>query len=92
MDTRQIKNVLEAYLRDKTKWVTQSTITHDTGLKGREVRAACQDYPATFLGSTDGYKLVDNAYVWEIQHGVSTLLSRAQKIIHRADHLSRRVM
>ena len=73
------------------EWTTQSTITAWTGLTGVEVRQVMQEFPAGFVSSTSGYKLAKYASRRDIQHCVTTLLSRSEKMIARAAALSGRL-
>jgi len=76
------------YLRPPSKWTTQREITNATGLSGTLMRSVCQEYPSTFISSTEGYKLAVLASSAEIRHCLQTLLSRAAKITHRASVLA----
>ena len=69
-------------------WTTQSEITAATNLRGTEVREICQNFPASFVSSTFGYKSVANASRGEVQHNVTVLISRSTKMLERAAALS----
>lgn len=68
---------------------TQSEITYFTGVDGREMRRLASQYPQTFLGTNEGYKLVRAATGEELDDTIRILLSRAEKIMHRARSLQR---
>lgn len=70
-------------------WRPQGLITAATGVTGPEMRAICNDFPQTFLGSNKGYKLVREATLEEVNDTLRTLLSRSEKIMHRARSLQR---
>lgn len=83
------------FLLTRPHWTTSAEITRGTGHTGVAIRKACQAYPRTFVSSTMGYKLAAYATRGEIQHNVSTLISRSTKMLARASelstHLARRV-
>ena len=72
-------------------WVTQSEIELHTGVKGVTMRQVCQAYPATFVSSTEGYKLAMYSTRREIQHCVAVLMQRSERMLHRAQALSGRL-
>jgi len=76
------------FLRGKG-WITQRVITICTGITGPEMRKCAAAYPQTFLGSQLGYRLVVEASGDEIENNVRQLMSRAEKILHRARSLQR---
>lgn len=73
-------------------WTTQSEITQRIGLSGPTVRRVCQAYPELFVSSTEGYKHIDYASDHEIQHCVSTLIGRANRMLDRARALDYRLV
>lgn len=80
---------LYRHLETNPSWQYSSDIFRETGIKPREVRELCQNFPQTFIGSNNGYKLVRNASSEEVEHAIQTLLSRAEKVMHRARSLQR---
>ena len=76
------------YLMTRTGWVNQTEITQVTGVSGKDMRVLCQMYPASFVSSVDGYKLVRYATKGEIQHCVTMLIGRSAKMLARASALS----
>jgi len=68
---------------------TQSQITLHTGISGAQMRKLANSYPQTFLGTQAGYKLVRQATAGEVEDTIRVLLSRAEKIMHRARSLQR---
>lgn len=66
---------------------TQFEITSTTGVTGRQMRKLANQYPQTFLGTNYGYKLVCEATATEVEDTIRVLLSRAEKIMHRARSL-----
>ena len=93
IDLSRSMNVLRSYLMTvaSNRWTTQPALTEWTGLSGVTVRQVCQAYPAMFVSSKEGYKLATYATTYEIQRCVSTLISRSEKMIHRAAALSGRL-
>lgn len=83
---------LSRYLFRCFGWVTTKTITTNTGLDGRTIRAVCQMYPSVYVSSTEGYKHHSRASKREIQYCVETLLGRAEKITARASALTSRLL
>lgn len=79
----------ENYAEWNNGWRTASEIQNATGVTPAELRAICSDYPQTFLGSNKGYKLVRMASMEEVNDCLRTLLSRSEKIMHRARSLQR---
>ena len=81
--------IVNSFLRTvATDWTTASTINDMTGVIPYDVRVVCQQYPHLLVSSTAGYKLARYASRDEVQHCVSTLLSRSEKMISRAAALS----
>ena len=70
-------------------WRTAGDIKSATGVTALEMRQLCQMFPQTFLGSSRGYKPVGLATLTEVNDNIRTLLSRAEKIMHRARSLQR---
>lgn len=70
-------------------WRPQGDITSATGVTGVVMRRMASDHPQTFLGSSKGYKLVRSASLEEVNDNIRTLLSRSEKIMHRARSLQR---
>ena len=70
-------------------WRPSGSIQSATGVTPLEMRELCQLFPQTFLGSSRGYKPVRSATLEEINDCVRTLLSRSEKIMHRARSLQR---
>ncbi len=70
------------------KWMKASEILFEIGITPTEVREVCQNYPSSFVSSTDGYKAVSKATRAEIQHCVTTLIGRSEKMLARASALS----
>lgn len=91
--TRAALEAVKTYLREASdfndRWRPQGNITAATGVTGVVMRQMASDHPQTFLGSTKGYKLVREASLDEINDNVRTLLSRSEKIMHRARALQR---
>jgi len=85
---RQDYFFLREFLMQQRDWVTQSSITHYTGLKGTRVREICNLWPQLAIGSTEGYILAQYASRSQIQHAVSTLIGRSNKMLTRAQALS----
>ena len=85
---RQDYYFLREYLMQQKGWVTQNTITHYTGMKGTRVREICNAFPRLAIGSTEGYILAQYASKAQIQHAVSTLIGRSNKMLTRAQALS----
>ena len=94
MEMEKKLKLFESYLRLRTylltqfNWTTQKEITEKTGLSGVMVRRICQVYPAGFVSSTSGYKLVKYANPAEVQECVASLISRSTKMARRAAALS----
>jgi hypothetical protein len=90
---------LSEYLGRSFGWVTSGTIRENIGYDAANigydaatVRKVCQMYPSVYVSSTEGYKHHTRASRREIQHCVTTLLSRAEKITSRAAALSSRLL
>ncbi len=79
----------ENYADYNQGWRTSGEIQDATGVTPAELRAICSDFPQTFLGSNKGYKLVRMATMEEVNDCLRTLLSRSEKIMHRARSLQR---
>lgn len=77
------------YLESSIGPRTQAQITRDTGVSGPALRKLANSCPQTFLGTQSGYKLVRDASANEIEDTIRVLLSRAEKIMHRARSLQR---
>ena len=80
------------YLDSGFGWVTASTIELNVGVRSSTLRELCQLYPSIYVSSTEGYKLYTRATRRDIQHCVTTLLSRAEKMTSRAAALSGRLL
>lgn len=80
--------ILRDYLLQQTRYVTQSEITHVTGLSGVKTRQICNAYPCLAIGTTEGYRLARYASKAEVQHAASTLMNRSIKMLQRAQALS----
>lgn len=82
--------ILRSYLMtiDNQRWVTQGTITGDTGLSGVITRQVCNAYPCLAVSSTSGYKLARYATTAQIQGTVASLTNRSIKMLERAKRLS----
>lgn len=78
-----------AYLTQQDRWCTQREITNATGIGGSEMRRIANYHPQTYIGGQRGYRLVKQATGDEIENAVRCLLSRAEKIMHRARSLQR---
>lgn len=91
--TRFTLEAVKSYLRQaddfNDRWRPQGSITSATGVTGVVMRQMASDHPQTFLGSSRGYKLVREASLDEINDNIRTLLSRSEKIMHRARALQR---
>jgi len=87
---RSMYVLLREYLRGKISyvWTTAREISRDLNIAPEVVREICQHYPASFVSSTEGYKVASLATNAEIQHCVTTLISRSEKMLHRASALS----
>ena len=72
------------------RWSTQGLITDHTGVDGRVMRRLCQEQPAMFVSGRLGYKLASQASLEEIDTCLQELMSRAEKILHRARALQKR--
>lgn len=68
---------------------TQSQITRNTGVTGPQLRKLANMCPQTFLGTQFGYKLVREATAGQVEDTIRVLLSRSEKIMHRARSLQR---
>jgi len=81
---------LRSYLINQSPhmWLTSGQINADLGIAPKQVRRICQEHPAEFVSSTDGYKSVGRANKEEIQHCVTTLIQRSNKMLVRASALS----
>jgi len=80
--------ILRDYLMQQTHFVTQASITADTGLSGVLTRQICNAYPCLAIGTTEGYRLAKYASKAQIQYAVSTLMNRSMKMLARAQKLS----
>lgn len=91
--TRATLESVKNYLREANSfndyWRPQGSITAATGVTGTVMRQMASEHPQTFLGSVKGYKLVREASLEEINDNIRTLLSRSEKIMHRARSLQR---
>jgi hypothetical protein len=70
------------------EWTTARTLSNWTGLSTRAIRQVAQDYPTLLVTGQRGYKLAAYADRRELQETVHHLLSRAQKLMERASHIS----
>ncbi len=85
--------IVNSFLRTVAlDWATASTIYDMTGVTPKDVRVVCQAYPHLLVSSTAGYKLTRYASKREVQHCVTTLLSRSEKMIQRAAALSTKLV
>lgn len=85
------RSILVDYLSSQRYWKNSAEIRAVTTLSPKRVRELCQIYPATFVSSVEGYKLVSNATHSEILHCVQSLLGRSDKIMARASALASRL-
>ncbi len=80
---------VKAFLESNRGWQDQRAITRGTGVSGPAMRRLCQEHPQTYISSGAGYKLARHASINEINDSVRVLLSRSEKIMHRARSLQR---
>jgi hypothetical protein len=84
-----LKRAVQDYLRNVADWRTAGSIYNVTGVTPVEMRRIANAYPQTFVSSQSGYKLAALATADEIEDSIRVLLSRAEKIMHRARSLQR---
>lgn len=75
--------------RGDGRFTSSTTIQRETGISPPEVRKLANNAPQTFVSSHEGYKLAKFCTATEIENSVRVLLSRAEKIMHRARSLQR---
>lgn len=74
---------------DPQRFVNSRVIQRETGISPVDVRRCANDAPQTFVSSSEGYKLAKFCTATEIENSVRVLMSRAEKILHRARSLQR---
>lgn len=75
--------------RSAPHWVTASVIESFTGISAIEIRKCANNAPQTFISCGKGYKLARLATASEVENSLRILMSRAEKIMHRARSLQR---
>lgn len=88
--TPQDRTVIREYLMTTPvgEYTTARELSNWTGLSTRQIRAVAQTYPTLLVTGQRGYKLAAYADRRELQECVHHLLSRAQRLMERASHLS----
>lgn len=87
MNHLRLYRFLERHRRND--FVTSTDIQTWTGIDPATVRRLAQAAPQTFVSSSNGYKLAKFCTASEIEDSIRVLMSRAEKILHRARSLQR---
>ncbi len=85
----QAFNAVKKYLDEARGFRCSRSIETATGVRPVTLRRMASDHPQTFVAGSCGYKLVRHATLEEINDNIRTLLSRSEKIMHRARSLQR---
>lgn len=84
------RQIIRSYLMTtpSNEWTTARELEAWTGLSSRQIRQVAQDYPTLLVTGQQGYKLAAYASQQDLQEAVHHLLSRSEKLLTRAAHLS----
>ena len=88
VESRFDRNAVHDFLHGAPYWKTSKEIHAAINITPTRMRELCQLYPTWFVSSGEGYKATTTASRDEIRACVQDLLSRAEKITHRASALA----
>lgn len=74
---------------NRERFVSSTEIKLHIGMNPVTVRRCASYAPQTFVSSSEGYKLARYCTATEIENSIRVLMSRAEKILHRARSLQR---
>lgn len=87
MNHLRLYRFLETF--DRHNFVSSTTLQREIGIQPAQVRKLANSAPQTFVSSSYGYKLAKFCTASEIEDSIRVLLSRSEKIMHRARSLQR---